>query len=154
MHDSSGRTAIRFDLLLLTLITLLAAFLRFYRLDAIPPGFHYDEAYEALEAWRVMTVPGYHPIFFPGNFGVEPLFVYLTSIAFRAFGADPQVMRGVAALLGTLTIPLIYGLGQGAGRVARGGRGRDPAVRCAGAGDHALAHPLQPRGHRAGAHPA
>ncbi len=112
MHDSSGRTGSRFDLLLLTLITLLAAFLRFYRLDATPPGFHYDEAYEALEAWRVMTVSGYHPVFFSGNFGVEPLFVYLTSIAFRIFGADPQVMRGVAALIGTLTVPLIYGLGR------------------------------------------
>jgi 4-amino-4-deoxy-L-arabinose transferase-like glycosyltransferase len=111
MHDSSGRTATRFDLLLLTLITLLAAFLRFYRLDATPPGFHYDEAYEALEAWRVMTRAGYHPIFFAGNFGVEPLFVYLTSLSFRLFGASPQAMRGVAALIGTLTVPLIYGLG-------------------------------------------
>jgi hypothetical protein len=71
----------------LGLITTLAAFFRFWQLDAIPPGFHYDEAYEALEAWRVMTQPGYHPIFFPGNFGVEPMFIYLTSLAFRLFGA-------------------------------------------------------------------
>lgn len=96
----------------LLLITALAALLRFWRLDAIPPGFHYDEAYEALEAWRVLTQPGYHPIFFPGNFGVEPMFIYLTSLAFRLFGETPMVMRGVAALIGTLTVPALYALSR------------------------------------------
>ncbi|MGC8782664.1 MAG: glycosyltransferase family 39 protein, partial [Anaerolineae bacterium] len=86
--------------------------LRFWRLDAIPPGFHYDEAYEALEAWRVITQPGYHPIFFPGNFGVEPMFIYLTALAFRLFGETPTVMRGVAAVIGTLTVPALFGLGR------------------------------------------
>ena len=96
----------------LLLITALAAFLRFWQLERIPPGFHYDEAYEALEAWRVLTQRGYHPIFFPGNFGVEPLFIYLTSLAFRLFGETPTVMRGVAALVGTLTVPALYALGR------------------------------------------
>jgi len=96
----------------LGLIAALAAGLRFWRLDAVPPGFHYDEAYEALEAWRVITQPGYHPIFFPGNFGVEPMFIYLTSLAFRLFGETPAVMRGVAALIGTLTVPALFGLGR------------------------------------------
>jgi len=91
-------------------LAALAAALRFWRLDAIPPGFHYDEAYEALEAWRVLTRPGYHPIFFPGNFGVEPSFIYLTAAAFRLFGATPAVMRGVAACLGTLSVLALYGL--------------------------------------------
>ncbi len=91
----------------LALITVLAAALRFWRLDQVPPGFHYDEAYEALEAVRVLSQPGYHPIFFPGNFGVEPIFIYLTSLAFRVFGESPTVMRGVAAVLGTLTIPAV-----------------------------------------------
>lgn len=93
-------------------LTLLAGLFRFWQLDTIPPGFHYDEAYEALEAWRVLTQPGYHPIFFPGNFGVEPLFIYLTSLAFRLFGSTPTVMRGVAALVGTLTVPALYALGR------------------------------------------
>ena len=96
----------------LLLITALAAFFRFWHLDRIPPGFHYDEAYEALEAWRVLTQRGYHPIFFPGNFGVEPMFIYLTGLAFRLFGETPTVMRGVAALIGTLTVPALYALGR------------------------------------------
>jgi 4-amino-4-deoxy-L-arabinose transferase-like glycosyltransferase len=94
--------------LALILITALAAFLRFWQLDKIPPGFHYDEAYEALEAWRVLTQPGYHPIFFAGNFGVEPLFIYLSALSFRIFGASPLAMRAVAAGVGTLTVPALY----------------------------------------------
>jgi 4-amino-4-deoxy-L-arabinose transferase-like glycosyltransferase len=94
------------------LIVAVAAGLRFWRLDAIPPGFHFDEAYEALEAWRVVTQPGYHPIFFPGNFGVEPMFIYLTSLAFRLFGETPAVMRGVAAAVGTATVLAVVGLGR------------------------------------------
>jgi len=65
-----------------------------------------------LEAWRVLTQRGYHPIFFPGNFGVEPMFIYLTSLVFRLFGEIPTVMRGGAALIGTLTVPALYALGR------------------------------------------
>src|SRR5512133_3834981 len=115
VHSERSRAAASFvwrAAVALVLITALAAAFRFWRLDAIPPGFHYDEAYEAGEAWRVITQPGYHPIFFAGNFGVEPIFIYLTSLAFRLFGPAPAVMRGVAALLGTLTVPALYGLGR------------------------------------------
>ncbi|MBC7223362.1 MAG: hypothetical protein H5T59_03665 [Anaerolineae bacterium] len=90
-------------------LTLGAAAFRFYRLDAVPPGFHYDEAYEAVEALQVLGSGGaYHPIFFPGNFGVEPLFIYLTALAFRLAGASPTVMRAVSACMGTLTVPALY----------------------------------------------
>ena len=100
------------ETLALALILMLAAFFRFWQLRSIPPGFHYDEAYEALEAWRVLTQRGYHPVFFAGNFGVEPMFIYLTSLAFMLFGLTPAVMRGVAAVMGTLTVAALYGLGQ------------------------------------------
>lgn len=107
------------ELAALALITGLAAVLRFWQLAAIPPGFHYDEAYEALEAWRVLHQADYRPIFFPGNFGVEPMFIYLTSLAFRLFGESPAAMRGVAALIGTLTVPALYFLGRELARVDR-----------------------------------
>lgn len=105
-------------------LTLVAAFLRFYRLDLTPPGFHFDEAYEAVEALRVLQTPGYHPIFFTGNFGVEPIFIYLTALAFRLAGATPLAMRTVSAVLGTLTVPALWVL-------AREMRQADPSLpRC------------------------
>jgi hypothetical protein len=94
------------------LITLGAALLRFWALDRIPPGYHFDEAFEGVEAWNVLIQPGYHPIFFPGNFGVEPAFIYLTSLAFSLFGITPTVQRAVAATVGTLTVPILYELGR------------------------------------------
>ena len=98
-----------FEWLAVLALTLGAAAFRFYRLDAVPPGFHYDEAYEAVEALRVLQAGGaYHPIFFPGNFGVEPLFIYLTALAFRLAGASPTAMRAVAAAVGTWTVPALY----------------------------------------------
>lgn len=94
------------------LITLGAVFLRFWALDRIPPGYHFDEAFEGLEAWKVLTLFGYHPIFFPGNFGVEPAFIYLTSLAFSLAGVTPTVQRAVAAAVGSLTVPALYALGR------------------------------------------
>ncbi len=98
--------------LVLFVIVLGAACLRFWRLDAIPPGYHYDEAIEGLEAWRTLTEPGYHPIFFSSNFGLDAMFIYLTALAFRLFGAEPVVQRGVAAMVGTLTVPAVWFLAQ------------------------------------------
>ena len=92
-------------------ICALAAGLRFYRLADLPPGFHHDEAFEAVEALKVLA-GGYAPLFFRGNFGVEPMFIYLTALAFRLFGASPVVMRGAMAACGALTIPLLYWLGR------------------------------------------
>ncbi len=107
--DDMRKTEERFAPFVMLALTLGAAAFRFFRLDAVPPGFHYDEAYEAVEALRVLQSGGaYHPIFFAGNFGVEPLFIYLTALAFRLAGASPTTMRAVAATVGTLTVPALY----------------------------------------------
>ena len=100
------------NILALGLITLVAAGLRFWHLALVPPGFHYDEALEALEAWRVLTTPGYHPIFFPGDFGLAPTIIYLSSLAFRIFPPLPVVSRSIAATVGTLSVPAVYALGR------------------------------------------
>ncbi|WP_423222611.1 hypothetical protein [Candidatus Amarolinea aalborgensis] len=96
------------EALLLAGIITMAAFLRFWQLHSTPPGYHFDEAFEGLEAWRLLQDPTYRPLFFTGNFGVEPLFIYLTAIAFKLFGAGPVVQRGVAALIGLLTVPAVW----------------------------------------------
>ncbi|MFZ2423701.1 MAG: hypothetical protein WA029_21420, partial [Anaerolineae bacterium] len=96
------------EALLLAGIIMMAAFLRFWQLTNTPPGYHFDEAFEGLEAWRLLQDPPYRPLFFTGNFGVEPLFIYLTAIAFKLLGVGPVVQRGVAALIGSLTVPAVW----------------------------------------------
>jgi 4-amino-4-deoxy-L-arabinose transferase-like glycosyltransferase len=91
---------------LLLLITVLAAALRLYALDRLPPGLYHDEAYNGLDALDVLR--GLRPIFFEANNGREPLFIYLVSLSIALLGRSPLAIRIVAALLGTLTVPVAY----------------------------------------------
>ncbi|HRJ40889.1 MAG TPA: hypothetical protein PL105_03370, partial [Caldilineaceae bacterium] len=96
-------------LLVLGAILIAAAFLRLWQIDTIPPGFHFDESFEGLEAWRILTEPGYRPLFLEGNFGVPPLNAYANAVTFaifRLFGgeAGPTAMRVTAAFFGILGV--------------------------------------------------
>ena len=75
-------------ILALLLILAGAAALRLWRIDTLPPGFHFDESFEGLEAWRILTEPGYKPIFLTGNFGVAPLNSYANAVMFWLFGEN------------------------------------------------------------------
>src|SRR5512143_3246913 len=102
-------------ILALAVIVLIALALRLWRIDSLPPGFHFDESFEGLEAWRILTDPGYRPVFLSGNFGVTPLNAYanaLTFAAFRLLGAEagPTAMRTTAALAGVAGVLAVYAL--------------------------------------------
>jgi len=84
----------------------LAAALRFYSLGRLPPGLYHDEAYNGLDALRVLA--GVRPVFFEANNGREPLFVYLVAASVAALGRSPLAVRLVSAILGTLTVPATY----------------------------------------------
>lgn len=103
----------RARLLWLAVALCLALGLRLWRIDSLPPGFHFDEAFEGLEAWRILRDPTYRPLFLPGNFGVLPLNVYANALMFGLFelagGAPgPTAMRVTAALVGLLTVGTVY----------------------------------------------
>jgi hypothetical protein len=86
---------------------LVAAWLRLWRLSDVPPGLWYDEAYDAMDAlWmRDAAAP---QIFFIGNNGREPMIHYLEAVTMSLFGATPYVFRLTSALVGILTVPLLY----------------------------------------------
>jgi 4-amino-4-deoxy-L-arabinose transferase-like glycosyltransferase len=98
----------RLDGLLLALVLGLAIFFRFWQPGQIPPGMDFDEAFESLEAHRILTEPGYHPIFFYANNGVPPVKIYLTALAFLAAGESGLSIRYVSGIVGTLTILALY----------------------------------------------
>ncbi len=113
---------------ILLLILALAAFLRFWRLAEMPPGFYHDEAYDALDGLSLVqgkTFPQFYegwelyqhdahadrppdetrwPLFFEGNYGREPLYMYLNALAIRLLGPTPFAVRAVTALAGTLVV--------------------------------------------------
>lgn len=93
-------------LVALILITVLAAAFRFYAIDRLPPGLHYDEAFNNLMALRLLHGAP-RPIYFRQEFGEEPLHIYLIWLLFQMVGLTPLGGRLVSALAGTLTVPLL-----------------------------------------------
>jgi len=87
-------------------ITLLAVFFRLYRIGSLPPGDSYDPAFYGVDALGILE--GDRPIFFPDNFGREPLFSYLVAICFVVLGIGPPAIHVASAMVGILTVPAVY----------------------------------------------
>ncbi|MCI0397453.1 MAG: hypothetical protein L0332_10665 [Chloroflexi bacterium] len=118
--------------LVLLAIVLLAAGLRLWRLDTLPPGLYHDEAYDAMDAlsltqgeafplfyegWELYADVAHEnrpvqqtqfPIFFEGNYGREPLHMYLMALSITLFGLTPFAVRLVPALSGVLAVLTTY----------------------------------------------
>ncbi len=95
------------EYILLVGITLIAAMARFYHITELPPGLHFDEAFENVQALSILAGRGY-PVFFEGNYGVEPTLIYLIALYYRVFGVSALAGRLIAAAVGTLTVPALY----------------------------------------------
>jgi len=87
-------------------ITLVAAFLRVYRLDALPPGVHFDEAVYGLQGQYIYQ--GHFPVFFPGYTGREPLYMYLVALVYLFTRPGTFGLRLTSALIGVATVPAAY----------------------------------------------
>lgn len=98
-------------------LTAAALAVRLIYLRDIPFGLHNDEAANGLDALAVLD--GRHAIFFPSNFGREPLFVYLQAAALALFGISPYALRLPAAVVGALTVPAVYWMSKEAFRRVR-----------------------------------
>ncbi len=88
-------------------IVVLAAFLRFWQIDGIPPGLYPDEAMNGNNALQALET-GEFKIFYPENNGREGLFINIQAISLKIFGPEPWALRGVSAFFGTLTILGLY----------------------------------------------
>jgi hypothetical protein len=87
-------------------LVVIAAFFRLWRLDAVPPGFQFDEAYNATDALRVLG--GERPLFFEANGGREALHIYLIAPFVAALGPVPLALRLPSAFVGIATVVLSY----------------------------------------------
>jgi 4-amino-4-deoxy-L-arabinose transferase-like glycosyltransferase len=97
----------RRELLLLALVVIVAAGLRLYRLETIPPGLAGDTAYKGVAANRILG--GEHPIFFAESWGgIEPMYMYLLAALFKLIGSTPYAIKLLSAIVGIITVPLLY----------------------------------------------
>lgn len=100
----------RLQLVVLLGIILIAAFLRLYRLDSLPPGDNVDSAEYGLDAFQLLR--GEWAVFFPTNRGREALYSYFVAAAFWLLEPSTLAIYATSAMAGILTIPLIYLIGQ------------------------------------------
>jgi 4-amino-4-deoxy-L-arabinose transferase-like glycosyltransferase len=88
----------RVDWLLLVLVTGIGGVLRFYKLGEVPPGFQFDEAFNAIDASQVLH--GNFPRFLPANGGREVAYTYFQAGLGWLFGLNVYTLRLASALLG------------------------------------------------------
>ncbi|MFI5268060.1 MAG: glycosyltransferase family 39 protein, partial [Chloroflexota bacterium] len=105
------------------LILLLGAFLRLYRLDAVPPGMFSDIATNGLDIRDIFA--GHPQVFFPANNGREAFFIYFQALLVAGAGAHLLVFTYAAVAMGMLSVALSYRLlrtmfGQRVGLIAAG----------------------------------
>ena len=92
----------------LTLIWLLLWGYHLRTIGNIPAGLFHDEAFNALDALHLQDM--HWPVFLTGNFGREPLLVYLMRGAFTLFGPTMWSVRLPVTLAWGLTMPAFWWL--------------------------------------------
>lgn len=98
-------------IIFLSLILIIAGFLRLNQLHKIPPGLFSDEAVNGNNASEAMFKNDYK-IFYPENNGREGLFMNIQSLSTRTFGNHPWSLRLPSAIFGILTVLGMYFLGK------------------------------------------
>ena len=88
------------DWLILLGVLVVASFFRLWQLHDIPPGFQFDEAYNAADALRVDA--GERPVFFEANGGREALYIYRVAPFVAMLGANAFALRLASAVVGRL----------------------------------------------------
>lgn len=89
-------------------VLLVAAFLRFYQLPALPPGLNFDEAGSGVAGLDILQ--GAPKIWWRLGGGQEPLWPYLAALATAILGNIPLALRLPAAAAGILSVAATYRL--------------------------------------------
>src|SRR5512147_868169 len=87
-------------------LMLIAGAVRSYALGVWPPGLYHDEAYNGLDALRVLA--GDRPLYFAANNGREPFFIYLVSLSIGLLGRGIFPLRLPSTIIGILLVPASY----------------------------------------------
>lgn len=104
----------RSEIFWLSLIFLLGAWLRFYRLGQVPSGFVNDEANFGYNAYSLIKTgkdefgQSWPIVFRSFGDGKMPVYFYLTIPAVLLFGLTEFAVRLPSALFGSLTVLLVY----------------------------------------------
>jgi 4-amino-4-deoxy-L-arabinose transferase-like glycosyltransferase len=91
-------------------VVVAAGCVRFIGLDHIPPGGFFDEVQNHLMAEGILR--GDRPVFIANMTKMPALFFYVLAGAIAVAGKGLATVRGLSALIGTLTVPGFYFLAR------------------------------------------
>jgi 4-amino-4-deoxy-L-arabinose transferase-like glycosyltransferase len=91
-------------------LLLVALFFRTFNLDRVPPGLDGDEMFNGWDALRVWE--GNLAVYFPANYGREPLLIYLVALTTRLLGVGPWAMRLASASCGVVGLLFTWALAR------------------------------------------
>lgn len=92
--------------IVLTVIVLIAIFMRFYQLDQLPPGLHPDEAANGQDIFRIFS-RDIRPLY-ATNGPRESLFFFLQGIFVWFMGNTVLALRMAPAIAGVLAVIAVY----------------------------------------------
>ena len=92
----------------LVLIVVIAALLRFYDLNATPPGLYHDEGMNGSNALEALESGNFFKVFYPENNGREGLYINAVVLSVGIFGNRPAAVRIPSAVFGVLTVVGVY----------------------------------------------
>lgn len=105
-------------IVLLLLILFMAAFLRIYKLDTVPPSLNWDEVDAAYNAYTVANWGRdewgkFLPLVFTSfRDDKHPVHIYLTVPIVKLFGLSDFTARLPGAIIGVLSVLIIFFLGR------------------------------------------
>ncbi len=102
--------ALSWDWVALAGILLAAGFLRLYRIGAVPLEMGCD--LPLIQGNVAQLLQGELPIFFTAHPGREGLYFYLAAPVAAVFGLGHVTIKVMAALLGLISLPLLYLVGR------------------------------------------
>jgi 4-amino-4-deoxy-L-arabinose transferase-like glycosyltransferase len=103
---ASPRITRTVEILLLIAIVVVAIIFRFAYFKQIPPGLHYDEAFDARLAQQIRA--GAWPIYFEEGWGREPLYHYLVAFTLNLISDPTTALRFVSGVLGLIQLLAAY----------------------------------------------
>ena len=94
-------------IIILLIITAVAAFFRLWQINTIPPGLYPDEAINGNDALTSLQNRNFK-IFYPDNNGREGLFIWLIALSFWLFKPSIWALKIVPSIFGILTVFGLY----------------------------------------------
>lgn len=122
VHDGRAEKTTGFEIskkteiILFSLIVLIAAVLRLFLINEVPAGCFYDEATIGRFADKILSDgmgnDGFLPVVY-SNVTYHPcILVYIDAAVFKFFGSGVTQLRVVSAVLGILAVPAFYFLAR------------------------------------------